>query len=60
MGKQVYLAGIIIYSVLSFIIQAITSIRWIDAFTVFMLSGIFYQILEWKYGNEEEINQWIK
>lgn len=56
MGKKVYLVGIILYSFLSFIVQASTEIRWIDAFTVFMLSGIFYQILDWKYGTEEEKN----
>lgn len=53
MGQKVYLVGIILYTFLSFIVQALTEIKWIDAFTVFMLSGIFYQILDWKYANTE-------
>jgi hypothetical protein len=54
MGRKIYLGCIIIYTLLSFIVQAVTGIRWIDAFTVFMLSGIFSQILDWKYGRDQE------
>ena len=56
MHKPIYLVSIIIYSTLAFLVQALSEVSFIDAFTVFLLMGILDQILDWKYGEEENDN----
>lgn len=51
-SKQVYLTAIILYTILSFIFGTIFKIPYIDIFTGLMVCGIFYQVLDWKYGDQ--------
>lgn len=52
-SKQIYLTAIILYTIIGSIVSHFTDISFIDVFIGFMVCGIFYQILDWKYGIEE-------
>lgn len=53
LAKQIYVSAIILYTVLAFIGSKFTQLSIIDLFMSLMLSCILFQLLDWKYGEEE-------
>jgi len=52
-AKQLYLTAIIVYSIIAMIISKFTQIHFIHIFNGLMLCSILYNLLDWKYGEEE-------
>ena len=48
-AKKLHLTAIILYTIVASIIAHFTKIHFIHIFNAFMLSGIFYNLLDWKY-----------
>ena len=53
---KIYLFAIIICTMLSKISAEIFDIHWINIFGALMASLCFYQILDWRFGEEEDNN----
>ena len=52
--KKLHIMAIIIYTIGAFIIGQLTKIHFIHIFNAFMLSGILYNLLDWRYGEIDE------
>lgn len=52
--RQLHLTTIITYAILAIIASRFINIHFIHLLNAGLLSAILYQILEWKYGIEEE------
>jgi len=50
---KLHASAVIIYSVIAAIISYYTKIEAIHYFNAFMLCAIFYNILDWRFGNPE-------
>jgi len=57
LSKQLFISAIILYSVVAFLTSKIVEIHYIHIFNTLMLSCILFNLLDWKYGVEEDSNE---
>jgi len=52
-AKKLHLTAIILYTIVAVVISKFTQIHFIHIFNGLMLSSILYNLLDWKYEEEE-------
>lgn len=52
-SKQIFLSAIFLYTIIAAVISRFTNTSFIDIFNAFMLSCILFNLLDWKYGEED-------